>query len=93
MFLSDKTDRFSVNAEKLIERMLSGTDASQPGAYIPTPTQAPAKSKKYNESHIFFLFLNVELCTIKKVMMVKIHKTIIMLIIIHEKSPSDGLIN
>ncbi|MEI6774217.1 MAG: hypothetical protein WCL18_05510 [bacterium] len=93
MLASERLSMFCVSAEKLVERILSGSDANHPGAYAPTPTQAIENNKKYTDNNMVLFFLNFLLWTIKNVMMDSIHNTHMILIIIHEKSPSDGLIN
>jgi hypothetical protein len=59
MLVSDKVSEFWVNAERLIEIMLSGSDLNHPGAYIPTPRQAIANNKKYRANNILLFLLNL----------------------------------
>jgi len=93
IFVSEMFPMFCLNAEKLIDIILSGIVINQPGEYIVTPREAIENNKKYVAKSILLLFLKFLFCTIKKVIMDTTHKIIIILIIIHEKSHRDGLIN
>jgi hypothetical protein len=82
-----------VNAVKFIEMMLSGSEVNHPGEYKLTPKEASAKRKKYTAKYTLLFFLNLLFWTTKKVMIERIDNTKTILIIIHEKSHNEGLIN
>lgn len=87
------SDIWSLIAVTLIESILSGIDENPPGEYMLTQMHHNAKRMKYIARRSFCFFLNLGFWTIKKLMIHKIHTTTMILIINHEKSPNDGLMN
>ena len=91
--VSDSISEVCLNAETLIEITLSGSEVNHPGANTPTPRQAIANNKVEIARNILVFFLNILLWTIKNVTIHNILNKKIILIIIHEKSHKEGLIN
>ena len=84
---------FSIIAERLSEMIFFGSDVNHAGAYIKNHKLLIIKSNPHIIKRFFLFFLKYVCCTIKKVMIDNANKTTIILMIIHEKFPREGLIN
>lgn len=82
-----------MNAETLMETILSGIEVNPPGEYKLTQRQASPKKTKYIANRSLLCCLNLAFWTMENVIIPMIDKSTTILIIIHEKSPTEGVIN